>query len=250
MLSASTSQPPGLGALGLSLLEPPYQACRPAGRTPPALGGVVTCDLRVGRTVCERFLDYLRLAPWCAPCAVVPACVLTCDLLSVLDRLPLRCAKAIAAPGLTPVEPGAVIAEVSARPAPSPGRMAQYVARRLAHPGLAEALIPCFDPRPDAARDSRSSRSRRLQLLSPLTARDWTAVGRLARLERSQSCSAERLAHTHALDPRTVRAWVARYLGLSWEEMRGLAGWESVLEAVLRHCGYLRADEDWQACAQ
>jgi hypothetical protein len=225
--------------LGLSLLEPPYQTPRPAARRIPALGASVLCDIRPGPTAIRSLSQFLRRSPWCPPCALVPSRRVTAELLEALDRLPPGCPKVVCESELHPVEPERIVEAVARRPAPTAEEMASYVVRRLGREELTETFFACFGGASGPTRASRSTLSRRLQALPPLTARDWEAIGQLARVFASDERNAERLARSRGLDPRTLRARASRYFNLSWEEARGFVGWEWVLEAALRRWRYL-----------
>jgi hypothetical protein len=223
--------------LGVYILEPPYAVCRPLGNRVPELGAILMVDLRLGRSTCESLVGVTTAAPWCPSCARVPASMPARQLIEVLDLLPPSCSKLPIEDDSNPFEPGRYVAAVAARPGPSPTEIAAYVAGRTS-PGIASPLLACLEQN-GTRQTSRSYLSRRLQAYPPYTAHDWAAIGALVLILRSGRWPAGRLARENGLDPRTLRAWAARYLAMPWSVAEELVGWECIVEAALRRGGYI-----------
>jgi hypothetical protein len=225
-------------ALGVYALEHPYQAWRLLGSRLPELGGIIICDLRAGRQPYESLSSLALTAPWCPTCALVPTRLPFRKLIEVLESLPRSCLKLPIELGDTQPQPRWLLAEVTRRPAPTPAQIAEYIARRVSCSWLFPTFAACLQRGADSGA-SRSYLSRKLKNRPPFTARDWAAVGQLVSVLQSTRWPAGRLAREHGLDPRTLRAWVARYLGLPWNTAQQLVGWEWIVEAALRRGKYV-----------
>lgn len=174
-------------------------------------------------------------SPWAIPClAVPPREAIHKHLLLLVTELRDR---------LVVVARGDVIACVRRRPTPRPAALARWVARRLRSRELEVPLRSQFEEGLGYQRTtsglSVASYSRLFALYGEYTARDWRAVGRLAR-----HAAAGEHAEEHpptALPFRTATEYAKKYLGVSYRTLTERLGWEWVLEAALRTGGYVAA---------
>jgi hypothetical protein len=223
--------------LGVYILDPPYTMFRPSGSRLPALGAILLADVRLGRSTGESLGRTTASAPWCPTAAVVPANMPARQLMEILDLLPHGCVRLLMEPDANPLDPASCVLAIARRSEPTPSEIAGYVASRTGS-GIASPLTVCFG-RNDVEGSSRSSLSRSLRSYPPYTAHDWTAIGMLLRMLGSARWPSGRLAHDNGIDPRTLRAWTARYLALPWALAKQLLGWEWIVEAALRRGGYV-----------
>jgi len=226
--------------------EPPYVDVRSPSGVPIPLGSVLIASLQAGATSLADVGAVLRSAPWCSVCLVDATPPFDQRVIRAFEPHPgafglIRCGQV----GSLPQHQ--MLGAIRERPFPSPDDLARFVARRVNRLDLIQALSTCFEvqqPRERMPRPPhRSTLSRQLQGFKPFTARDWAALARLSRvldLAASSSWSSqERAALEHDIDGRTLRGWLARFLGLSFGDALELVGWEWVVEAGLREGGYV-----------
>lgn len=223
---------------GVSILPPPYTSLLPFGPEPPTLGSLVTGDV-------AALHQAQKIAPWCPVCITVSDRPASIALFRVVHEL-TGCVAYVSARAGEPLDVEALVHAVENRPAPSAVDLAGYVARRTHNRELGSALLTCFEnceDRVPATPAVRCRLSRRLAPSGPLTARDWTAIHPFIGAERSPAYGPERVAYELGMDPRTARARLRRYTGMSLRDVGQRVGWEWFLEAVLRHCQYVHPGE-------
>jgi hypothetical protein len=189
---------------------------------------------------------FLRRAPWCIPCLVTGSATATPRVLIAIHELPGQPAF-LAGPVVDSGLAAPVAAAVRTRPVPGGARLADFVVRRTGRGDLrlelSRLLAAPSAGRPVSELPGRTLRDR-LRRFGTFGSHCWRAVGTLCRLgTRQDGGSIERLATAAGIGPRTLRSWVRRYLDVTIAEYRTRIGWEWVLEAALRHGGYVETPE-------
>lgn len=231
----------GQPSQGVALLAPPYERLDEHPTSFPP-GAVLVCAAAGGLISLASMLYWHHSAPWCPVCIVTP-------------RQMLSAAKA----ALPPVVLQPVIMDIRSeddewpsarevldcvllRPPPPASAIAAYIAARTGKRKLGEALRACLLLTKSGSNEgfSRASLSRKLRAFGPLTARDWRSIAYMIRIvihaqkDLGTTASLERAALRQSIDPRTLRAWLQKYVGVRFPEATKLAGWEWMLETVLR----------------
>jgi hypothetical protein len=128
---------------------------------------------------------------------------------------------------------------VRSRPAPDADQAAHWVAARCGRAELAQSLVLAMGSRPRRgllARLSPAGRwtSRRLRTLSPLMPDDWRDAFHLATAAGNTRVTTAQAAQRLGVDIWTLRRRLDRLAGVTADQYRQLAGWEWLLEAVVR----------------
>jgi hypothetical protein len=227
--------------LMIYLVEPPYTRLVPSRPQPPPLGSVLAIDLVSGQQVTRDVLTAESCAPWCPPVLLSgpgPFGFGALEAVLGLSGTVTLVAQRVEAPEAC-INP--LLDAVRRRPVPTPLELGQYVVRRTGFESLLPTLELCFgpfEPRPGPAL-VRSTINRRLKQAGALSAHDWAAVSRVIGVMRAPGGCVDALACDNGMDPRTLRAHLQRYAGVSVREARERVGWEWLLESVLRVWGYL-----------
>lgn len=190
--------------------------------------------------------EALRMFPWCVPCTSLPVEGISGWILQAARRIPGDLVFVPAPDGIAPT-PAQLALAIKQRPIPDAGLLADFITRRLQCFSVRGDLITILDASParrltdlDMARTLRSHCSK-LGRWSPAC---WYRIGRLARLRGGLGqgpVSVERVALDNQLDPRTLRAWLHKYLGTPADALGRHWGWEWVVEAALRNGGYVQS---------
>jgi hypothetical protein len=78
----------------------------------------------------------------------------------------------------------------------------------------------------------------RLRRLGQYGSHDWIRLQRLVRIKtEGAGMTVEAQANLVGTEARTLRSWVARYLGMTLKTFRSIVGWEWVLELALDRGG-------------
>lgn len=227
---------------GISVLAPPYRFPTPLGAAPPALGAFLIAEVPGLPGTADHLWRVQCSAPWCPVCLALSSRPATADLLRSVQRLPKHLAYPYSPHPGDPPDVDALVHAVESRPAPTPEDLAGYVAGRTKSRKFGNALLACFhscDEEMPPGPAIRSWLSRQFTPLGPLTARDWAAVYSCLPLAHSRSSGSDRVAYDLGMDPRTARARIQRYTGMSLADVRQRVGWEWMMEAVLRHWRYV-----------
>lgn len=207
---------------------------------PPALGAVAVLHLD-GAGAPPRIAETFEQSPWLVPCVVVTPATLSPSMLQVVWGLPSQPAFVIQSAPSARVAPALVLATVATRPTPTAPHLVAYVIGRTRSVALGQTLDVIWSPKTAGARREADRTIRyRLGRLGPLGHHDWLRVHRLIRAKtEGWNLSVERQAQLVGTEARTLRSWAARYLGCSLKTFRLMAGWEWIVESVLRRGGYL-----------
>jgi hypothetical protein len=230
----------------LRMLAPPYrQLAWPSDGVPP-LGAVAIAVADSAESVAGDLRPFLRRAPWCIPCLVTGSATATPRVLIAIHELPGQPAF-IAGPVADGGLEAPVAAAVRSRPVPGGARLADFVVRRTGRGDLRlelSRLLAAPSAGPVVSELPGRTLRDRLRRFGTFGSHCWRAVGALCRLGTKQDGgSIERLATSVGIGPRTLRSWVRRYLDVTIAEYRTRIGWEWVLEAALRHGGYVEAPQ-------
>lgn len=231
---------------GVDVLAPPYAFPAPLTPAAPPLGALLIADMAGAQGVEDAVTRAHQGAPWCPVCLLLSPRPMDAGLLECVQGLPKHLVYVTRHLPGDPPNVDAIVYAVAHRPPPSAADLAGYVARRTRNRRLGEALVACFraymgQGGPTSA--LRSWLSRQLAPCGSLTGRDWGAIVTTLPVLRSGPFGLDRFAYELGLDPRTVRARLRRYAGMSMTEAGQCIGWEWFLETVLRRWGYVEAPD-------
>jgi hypothetical protein len=194
--------------------------------------------------------DRAAAQPWCPVVLVSRSAELDHTVRVVIDQLDMTPA-ILTLPGEANIlAPNTILTAVNGREKPTSDRLAGYVVTRTGRPEVRLALEECFrrgmSDESALGHYSRSTLGRRLQGFGPLKPHDWTGLARALSLMLGSGAPEElprgalvRLSQAYSIDPRTVRAHIRQFTGMTFEQARERPGWEWVIEAGLRREGYL-----------
>ena len=229
--------------LELSIMEPPYQDAGPLIGRDPTLGAVAVGRINASRGMGPELAQLLEQAPWTIPCVVLAPASVTPSTLQSVWGLPGQPAFVVL-PTPTDRLPGAVvIAAIGARPIPPASLLISYVVRRTHSVLLGQTLEAVWSPDwPHQGTAERTIRHR-FHRLGSHGPHDWIRIHRLIRAKtEGRNMTMEQRAQLVGTEARTLRSWVARYLGVSMKTFRATAGWEWILELALRRGGFQLED--------
>jgi hypothetical protein len=230
-------------SLDLTLLEPPYRDPAPIIGRLPVLGAVAVARVDGPRGLTPRLAELIEVAPWTVPCVVLRHGSVTSTVLQQVWELPAQPAFVIGGQGGEPVPPATVLAAVGNRPAPPPSLLVSYLVRRTGSVVLGQTLDHLWAGRARTGERTADRTIRyRLRRLGAYGRHDWGRIRGLVRAKvDGRTLNVEQRAHLVGTEARTLRAWIARYLGTTMKTFRTTAGWEWILESALRRGGFLRA---------
>lgn len=234
----------------LFVLEPEYQACRPAGATTSPLGAILVADITREDGVVAVVEAATRVAaePWCPVVLLSQSASLDPRSETVIGQFEMAPAILDVAGQDDLLDPEPILGAVRDRPCPTPDRLARYVTHRVGRPDLTETLRECFarglDDSEDGQGMSRSTLSRRLLDFTPLKAHDWSGMARTLSVLLEPDCHLGPSSRRHDIDPRTVRSHLKLYTALDYSAVRSRPGWEWVIEAALQRWDYVPAIDE------
>ena len=223
----------------ISLLEPPYADPRPWIGRSAAPGAVAVVPADAIRQL-DRVGELFQASPWVVPCVLLAPALVSPPLLQTLWALPCQPAFVILNGPAAHVSAGMVLSAVAGRPVPTVPHLAAQVVTRTESVQLGQTLAAIWSDEPDrrAAEAERTVRYR-LRREGRLSRHDWLRVRKLIQAKTGGwNASVERQAQLVGTEARTLRAWVARYLGCSMRTFRMTAGWEWIIETTLRRAGF------------
>ncbi len=229
----------------IRILEPPYQALTLSPVEPVPLGSALVLDLGEGEPALEDAVVWQGRAAWCPLALIVRTVPPTAGSIVLLTQLHGPLAFVEQAVARTDPTMNEIVSAVRRRPGPTAEAMFTYVADRLQLVwlrGLFEEAEAFATPHLDGHHPVSRQVGRRLRALGPLGVPDWRWLFRLARLSGAGQVPVEELARRHGVGARSFRAQVHRYTGVPVRTFREWIGWEWVIEAALRRCGYLDRD--------
>ena len=224
---------------GITIVEPPYRDLVPLGGKLPALGAVALAQIDGRHGLSPQLAELLEQAPWTVPCIVVAPAAVSASVLQQIWSLPVQPAVLIPSDPRSRVTPASAMAAAGSRPRPTAAHLVAYVVRRTNSVVFGQTLDQIWNPRPalGGANAERTVRYR-LRRLGQYGSHDWIRIQRMVRLKtEGLGKTVEEQAHLVGTEARTLRAWVARYLGMPMKTFRATAGWEWVLELALRRGG-------------
>jgi hypothetical protein len=222
----------------VTIVQPPYRAEVTAGVT-PKFGAVAVARLGAAAEVLGPLHAVIEAAPWCAPFVVVTPGSVSPATLQAIWGLPGQPGFLVATHGFSDPAPQEIAAVIAARPRPTTSALVSYVVRRTHSVLLGQTLQQIWEPRGDPGPGNAERTLRyRLRRLGRFGRHDWIRVLRLIQTKTSGPVrSVERLAAIAGTEPRTLRTWTTRCLGVPLNVFRERVGWEWVLEAALRTAG-------------
>jgi hypothetical protein len=228
----------------LFVLEPKYQACRPADTTRSSLGAILVADMTGGAGVVAVVEAAIRAGaePWCPVVLLTRSSPLETESEAVIGQFDMTPAVLDLAGTANLLDPAPILLSVRQRPCPTPQRLARFVTDRVDRPELADTLEECFCrglDNEDGSGVSRSTLSRRLHDFEPLKPRDWAGMARTLAVLLEADCDLGQSSQLHDVDPRTVRSHIKLYTGFDFGEVRKQPGWEWVVEAALQRWDYV-----------
>lgn len=223
----------------LTLLEPPYTDPRPWMGRPPAPGAVAVVSADLVREL-DRVTALFEAAPWVVPCVLLSPASVSPALLQTVWALPCQPAFVMLTGRSTQVGAAMVLNAVAARSAPTVPHLVAQVVTRTESVLLGQTLNGVWADEPDRRNaDAERTVRYRLRREGGLGRHDWLRVRKLIQAKTAGwNASVERQAQLAGTEARTLRAWVARYLGCSMRSFRMTAGWEWIIETALRRGGY------------
>ena len=226
----------------LSLLEPPYADPRPWIGKPPVPGAVAVVPADAIRQF-DRVAECFNESPWVVPCVLLAPAMVSPALLQTVWALPCQPAFVILNGPASHVSAAVVLNAVASRPVPTVPHLVAQVVTRTESVSLGHTLAAIWSDQADRrAVDAERTVRYRLRREGGLSRHDWLRVRKLIQVKTGGwNSSVEEQAHLVGTAPRTLRAWVARYLGCSMRAFRMTAGWEWVIETVLRRGGFALA---------
>lgn len=236
---------------GVYASEPPYSAlAKVATMRILPLGTILLADLAEGPLALSHVSEAVDRSPWC-PITVRfgqrPADQGVIDAVRALLQAP-ACLTGSDGPSYLSTE--AVVDAVRGRKAPSAREKSAYIVNRTGWKGAAAAaLLYCMEhghDKPEKSGVHRSTIWRRLEKAKPLTPSDWIKVSALVQACCDSQRSLESIALLVGWETSTLRERARTLVGPLFEHRRALAGWEWMLEAVLRKAGYV--NEEYPAC--
>ncbi|MBL8986426.1 MAG: hypothetical protein JNJ80_09150 [Gemmatimonadetes bacterium] len=226
--------------LELSLLEPPYHDVAPLVGRPPALGAIAVARADGPRGFSTEMATLLDRAPWTVPCVVLRPSSVTPSVLQRVWELPGQPAFVVVTQPGDRLLPAGILTAIANRPAPLTPLLVAYVVRRTGSVILGQSLDQIWAAR-DRSNDTTAERTIRYRLrrLGKYGRYDWIRIRRLIRAKvEGRNLTVEQRAQLVGTEARTLRGWIARYLGTTMKNFRAMAGWEWILETALRRGGF------------
>lgn len=201
------------------------------------LGSAIVADLGGSAPEIRAATVAANAYPWLPFCAYLSRPVGDAEGIELLNGLPDR--RIVVMPRRDGDRDAACIAAIRREPAPPAMALARYVAERLGYPDLVQVLQSAIAPTPGT---HRSTLSRQLSRYTHLRASDWRKVHLLCRAMPVGAPSAADAAFATETNPRTLRNYLAQYLGLSYGQTKSRLGWQWIAELVLRRAGLVSVD--------
>lgn len=217
-------------------LEPPYRDFVGLIGQLPVLGAIALTRVDALHGLSPHLTELLERAPWTIPCiAIAPAAVSAAALQSIW-ALPVQPAVLIGLDASGRVTPAAATAAATNRPRPTVSQLVGYVVRRTNSIMLGQTLDQIWQPRTSFGGGNAERTLRyRLRRLGSHGSHDWLRIHRLVQTKtKGAGLGVEEQANLAGTEARTLRTWVARYLGMTLRTFRATIGWEWILELALR----------------
>lgn len=225
-----------MSALDLSLLEPPYHDVAPVVGRLPALGAIAVARVDGPRGLSPELATLLDRAPWTVPCVVVSSVAVTPSVLQRVWELPGQPAFVMLQGPNDHLPASTLLQAIANRSAPPTSLLIAYLVRRTGSVVLGQTLDQIWSQR-DADPSATADRTVRYRLrrLGLYGRHDWIRIRRLIRAKtEGRLLNVEQRAQLVGTEARTLRSWIARYVGTTMKAFRTTAGWEWILEAALR----------------
>jgi hypothetical protein len=230
----------------LSVLEPPYLEPAPVLARVPALGSVAVARIGGGRGLGPELPRLLDRAPWTVPCVVLAPNAVSAGVLQAVWGLAGQPAFIVLSSVTERPTPSTLLKAIASRPIPPRSLAIAYAVRRTHSVVLGETLEQVWSLRSsERAGPGNAERTlrHRLRQLGEWGRHDWIRIWRLVLAKtEGRDLNVEQKAQLVGAEARTLRSWLARYLGVSMRTFRVTAGWEWILEAALRRGGFSLED--------
>ncbi len=227
------------------ILEPPYRDFVGLIGQLPVLGAIVLTRLDGLYGLSPHLTELLERAPWTVPCIAIAPAAVSATALQSIWALPVQPGVLIGLDAAGKVTPADAIAAATSRPRPTVSQLVAYVVRRTNSIMLGQTLDQIWQPRVAFGGGNAERTVRyRLRRLGHYGSHDWIRIQRLVQAKtEGAGAKVEEQAHLAGTEARTLRSWVARYLGMTLRTFRSTIGWEWILELALRR-GDIRLEGD------
>ncbi len=234
----------------VTIIQPPYRVETTATVT-PRFGAIAVARLGAAAEVLGPLHDVIEAAPWCAPFVVVTPGSVSPETLQAIWGLPGQPGFVVATHGFREPTPSQIAETIGARPRPATSLLISYVVRRTHSVALGQTLQQIWSPQPEQGpRHAERTLRYRLRRLGGFGRHDWIRVFRLLQAKTGDPVySVERLAALAGTEPRTLRTWTTRCLGVPLRVFRERVGWEWVLEGALRTAGLVESGDPVEAAS-
>ena len=221
----------------VAFVNPPFDGTE---HDSPAVGSIAIIYLSRNPLAIVEASELQTQVPWAPVCLCAQSFSEHERSISALEPTHAPFARVISE-GSAPTP--SVLKVVSLRPGPSPSALAGYIAMRSRRPDLVSTLRGIFDSA-TVEPIHRTTVWRRLIGFGKLRPHDWSAIGRYvvahARGWSTGRRSVEQVAYAQGIGVRALRRWAPLHFGRSAAETLKVPGWEWLVEAALRHHGYVR----------
>jgi AraC-like DNA-binding protein len=224
---------------GVTILEPPYRDVVALIGRLPAPGSIAVIRIDGHHGLPPQVAELLERAPWTVPCIAIAPAAVSAAVLQSIWSLPVQPAVLMGLDALSRITPAAAAKAAASRPRPTAAQFVAYVVRRTNAVVLGQTLDQIWSPR-DGRSGGNAERTVRYRLRRQGTysRHDWIRIHCLLRAKiEAGAVTVEQLAQAVGTEPRTLRSWVARYLGMTMKAFRAMIGWEWILELALHRGG-------------
>ena len=236
----------------VAVLSPPYRALVAVPERPP-LGAILVADSAAGSSALTGAFQLQRLISWCPLCVLVtPSLGRDPATVEVLVRAQIE-SPAVCSGSVSTVAPADILHAIDHRDLPRPADLASFASSRLENRRIALWLETAIasgsaaDGLQRALHMSADTLQRRLRAVGGLRPRDWHGLAQLVRALAYARIhpwlSLARVAADCGTSERTLRARVVRLAGTGLHDAAHVAGWEWLVEAMLRRWGYVEEPE-------
>ncbi len=224
---------------GVIILEPPYRDLVALIGRLPALGSIAVVRIDGQQGVPPQLAELLDRAPWTVPCIVIAPTAVSAAVLQSIWSLPVQPAVLVASDRSSRITAAAAAKAAANRSRPTAAHFVAYVVRRTNSVVLGQTLDQIWGRRSALAGGNAERTVRyRLRRQGTFSRHDWIRVHSLLRVKTEAAAeTVEQQAHAVGTEARTLRSWVARYLGMTMKTFRATIGWEWILELALARGG-------------
>lgn len=224
---------------GVTILEPPYRDLVALIGRLPAPGSIAVVRIDGQHGLSPQLAELLERAPWTVPCIAIAPAAVSAAVLQSIWSLPVQPAVLVASDPSSRITPAAAAKAAANRSRPTAAHFVAYVVRRTNSVVLGQTLDQIWSPRQGQTGGNAERTVRyRLRRQGNYSRHDWIRIHGLLRAKtETAALTVEQMAHLVGTEARTLRSWVARYLGMTMKTFRATIGWEWILELALGRGG-------------